>query len=443
MKPINKNNTKSISISPLKKMFKYEYDRAKKEGLSSIAYEKINYLKEIPKLYKTWKTNKGYKPISINVYCTYKCNLRCKICGIGNGAMPKSLYKNEITTQRYFSFFEEAGKLGAVKLHFTGGEPFLRSDILDLVKHAKKHIPFVNMTTNGTLITHDSAEQLVKNGLDAIKISIDGNELSHDIIRGLKGSWKKSIDGIKYINDAKKKLNQNLMIGVNCIVNAINYRNADELIDKLHEIGGVSLVQFSPLFNYKELNNGGDIRLPLTENEAKFFVEKVIPKINKKAKEYGITIQSSPAWGYVNEENLLEKYRINYCFLPWTWLILSPQGNIFPCGGTQYDNFYGEDPEAREQYIMGNLNTSTLSEIWNNDKFLNFRKKCNPLKHDICNFCCHIRSVKSTIDKLNKLPFVNLLPDNSQSFIAYLLSVEPSIISMFHKNIAFMAKKDI
>lgn len=430
-------------FTTFKNILKYNYKLVKTSGFQDVATEKIIFLKEIPNLYKSWITAKGYKPLSINVYCTYRCNLRCKQCGFGIDAVPKTLYRDELTTDQYFEFFKEAGELGTVKLHFTGGEPLLRHDIVELVAHAKKHIPFVNFTTNGTLITKSLAEKLVKN-LDAIKFSIDGDERAHDITRGVNGSWKKSVEGLRNIIEAKRKWNPNLMVGINCLVNAINYKTTDEMIDMLHESGNPDLVQFSPLFEYEEIKeegNGDEERLFLTEPEAKFFVENVIPKIKSKAEKYGIAMQSNQAWEYTNVEGLSEKYMINYCFLPWSWLILSAQGNIFPCGATQYDNLFGKDVETRYKYIMGNIKSNSLKEIWNNQKYIDFRKKCNPLSHDICNYCCHIRGVKSIIDQLDNAPLIGALPVGSRSFIAYLLSVEPSIVSTFHKNIAFMAKR--
>ena len=436
-KPYNQRDSSNESI---KKLFRYNYNLIKKNSARTFL-EKILFMKEIPRLYSSWRTGKGYKPLSINMYCTYRCNLRCKHCGFGLDVTPKTLNKNEITTQECFKFFEDAGKLGTEKLHFTGGEPLLRHDLIDLVKHAKKNIPFVNLTTNGTLITEDIAKELVTS-LDAIKFSIDGTEKTHDMARGVEGSWKKTIRGLKYINNSKKKLNPKLMVGVNCLVNATNYIGLADLIETLHEAGNLDLVQFSPLFAYKEIKDDKEVRLFLTKDEAQFFIQNIVPEIKRKAEKYGISVQFARAWEYTDVEGLMDKYRIDYCYLPWSWLILSPHGNIFPCGGTQYDNFFGEDNESVTRFIMGNIRYNRLTEIWNNDKYINFRKKCNPLTHDICNYCCHIRSVKATNDKINSIPIISSIPPGFRSFMAYSLSVEPSMVSVAHKNIAFMAKRE-
>lgn len=434
------HNQKASATNSVKKLIKYNYELVKKNRARTI-FEKMVFLKEIPSLYKTWRTAKGYKPLSINMYCTYRCNLRCRHCGFGLDVAPRALYKNELTTEECFEFFEDAGKLGTVKLHFTGGEPLLRSDIIELVRHAKKHIPFVNLTTNGTLMTEDLAEELVKS-LDAIKFSIDGNETTNDMARGVKGAWKKTMNGLKNINDAKKKFNPRMMVGINCLVNATNYRMLGELIDNLHEAGNPDLVQFSPVFAYKEIKDDKEVKLFLNKDDSKFFIESVIPEVKKKAEDYGFSIQFANAWEYTDVEGLLDKYRIDYCYLPWSWLIISPHGNIFPCGGTQYDNFFGENDEATKRFIMGNIRSNRLVEIWNNRKYLDFRKKCNPLTHEICNYCCHIRSVKSINDKLSNFPIIGSLPIGFRSFVAYSLSVEPSVVSVIHKNIAFMAKRE-
>jgi len=136
----------------------------------------------------------------------------------------------------------------------------------------------------------------------------------------------------------QKELNPRLMVGVNCLVNATNYSGLpiDRNPPRSRKSG---LVQFSPLFAYKEIKDETEVRLFLTKDEAQFFIQNVFLKSRRKLKN----MASGPVrqgMEYTDVEGLLDKYRIDYCYLPWSWLILSPHGNIFPCGGTQYDNFF-------------------------------------------------------------------------------------------------------
>ena len=105
----------------------------------------------------------------IRFFLTPRCNFACTYCN------PEGKYEKtpELSTQQCKRFLTAARNSNIKSVHWTGGEPLIRSDILELVAYAKQ-IGFEHqvMTTNGALLGR-KAEQLFKNGLSRVNLSID------------------------------------------------------------------------------------------------------------------------------------------------------------------------------------------------------------------------------------------------------------------------------
>jgi MoaA/NifB/PqqE/SkfB family radical SAM enzyme len=138
------------------------------------------------------------RPYKITYAVTYKCNARCKICSIWKKylTLPEK-QEEELTLAEISSIFEDFD-LSWISL--TGGEPFLREDLLEIVRIAEKrnpHLALLSIPTNGSL--PDIALKTVVRILEEteipniyVTVSLDGDEQLHDQLRGVKGSWKKA-----------------------------------------------------------------------------------------------------------------------------------------------------------------------------------------------------------------------------------------------------------
>ncbi|RLI31651.1 radical SAM protein [Candidatus Bathyarchaeota archaeon] len=114
---------------------------------------------------------------------TGRCNFNCKYC---YASKFKSL--NELGTDECLRIIREAGELEVNHISFTGGEPLLRRDILNLIGEARRNDIYVTLVTNGSTINEKNAEILAKLGI-LVYLSVDGLKDSHEKIRGY-GSWK-------------------------------------------------------------------------------------------------------------------------------------------------------------------------------------------------------------------------------------------------------------
>lgn len=133
------------------------------------------------------------KPVIVwNV--TKACNLSCAHCYSGSNAEE---CKNELNTQEVKNVIDDLSSFSVPVILFSGGEPLLRKDIFEVAGYAKDKGLRVVFSTNGTLISEDSAEKIKNIGVSYVGISIDGKEETNDYFRNEKGIFKRSMNGIR------------------------------------------------------------------------------------------------------------------------------------------------------------------------------------------------------------------------------------------------------
>lgn len=125
---------------------------------------------------------------------TRRCNLKCVHC------YAKALEvegKDAITTAQAKAIIDDLAAYGAPVMLFSGGEPLVRQDLVELAKHATHTGMRAVISTNGTLITQEKARELKEVGLSYVGISLDGLEEIHDRFRAVPGSFRKALQGIE------------------------------------------------------------------------------------------------------------------------------------------------------------------------------------------------------------------------------------------------------
>jgi len=121
--------------------------------------------------------------------------------------------------------------------HFTGGEPFLRDDLFDILGYVRQAGFSISLMSNGTLITADMGKSLKQAGVSDVQVSLDGMEAIHDSIRG-RGSFKKALRGIENL------LSLNIDANTNLTLSRLNIGEVDGLF-KLAKESGISAVTLS------------------------------------------------------------------------------------------------------------------------------------------------------------------------------------------------------
>lgn len=177
---------------------------------SDIFYKDFNY-------YLT--KNKIFPPYYVLWDSTRRCILNCKHCGA-----TKEKYKEELTTEQIKKFVDEIAKMKVGFFAATGGEPFMRKDILEVMSYATRKGIKTGLATNGYFIDEKKAGEIKRAGISSVQISLDGLKETHNEIRGNNFSFQKAVDAIKCLKKQKIKL-----VSVATTVTPINFKEIPKL----------------------------------------------------------------------------------------------------------------------------------------------------------------------------------------------------------------------
>jgi len=158
---------------------------------------------------------------------TRRCNLKCVHCYAH--AKDRS-FDNELTTQEGKSLIDDIAAFGVPVLLFSGGEPLVRKDLPELAAYAVEKGMRAVVSTNGTLITQETARELKEIGLSYVGISLDGMEEINDRFRGVKGAFNDALEGIKNCQAVGIK------VGLRFTINRFNVNEVPHIFDLLERM---------------------------------------------------------------------------------------------------------------------------------------------------------------------------------------------------------------
>ena len=152
------------------------------------------------------------------------CNLTCQMCRRPSEAlfMDASVCKRAI---------DEAALVGVATVSFSGGEPFVHPQFLEILEHAFGTGIDVQLVSNGTLIGEKHLELL--SGLDCLTISIDGTEAAHDHIRQREGTYQRSLKTLRMLTEKT-----DIQWGTNTVMQRDNHDCLYESWKALQALGG-------------------------------------------------------------------------------------------------------------------------------------------------------------------------------------------------------------
>lgn len=167
-------------------------------------------------------------PLFVGWNITFHCNLRCEYC-----YSPYLKYP-ELKTAGVIDGLNELHRLGMRYLTFSGGEPLLRNDIGEVVRHAKGLGVTTFISTNGSLLARridDVAE------VDRLTISLDGPSEVHNQVRGA-GAFEDAVVAVKLARSRE------IPVALTCVLSKHNLDSIDAVLDVAREHG--SMVMFQP-----------------------------------------------------------------------------------------------------------------------------------------------------------------------------------------------------
>lgn len=182
---------------------------------------------------------------------THQCNYNCSYCIF---SCNNKKIDGELNTEECFHVIDELVLHDFKHLKVTGGEPFVRKDIIEILKYASKNL-VTDISTNASLITKEKVDLLNQINLKMIHVSLDGNRIEHESVRG-KGTYDKTINGLKVLRDSVNRVRIGSVIHSNnektlenLVYDSINV-GANEIIFSIMEpVQGQDRSQFKTLSN--------------------------------------------------------------------------------------------------------------------------------------------------------------------------------------------------
>lgn len=196
-------------------------------------------LKKTMTQYRLWKKG-NFVPFHVDLLVSSRCNLKCVMCNVWSLAEKyPSIAQRELEITEYENLLDELSSLGTISLCISGGEPLLKKGVFSIIKKAKEKKLFVELITNGTLITNEIAQKLIASDVDLVTVSIDAPIAEmHDQTRGAKGLWERSTRGLRILYDLRERAkSQKPRLAIDYVVNKINCRLIPEMIDLKRSLG--------------------------------------------------------------------------------------------------------------------------------------------------------------------------------------------------------------
>ena len=338
-------------------------------------------------------SRKAYGPPTWHYYfeVTRRCNLRCKMCQYIDWlqTVPTRVQADgELTTDEWLKVIDQTGRFSLIT--FTGGEVFVRKDFMQILEHAcaKRRVHFIS---NATMLTEERARRCVEmapkwfggRGFNFAGISIDGTRDVHDVIRAQKGSFDKSIKGIKMLSKFRKESGKKSpLIHINTVIQ-------DESLDCLPEMPQIArdcganvlnLLTETRVHDLPELGHvdpssfsRDDFRQPRIDRKR---LEDSLHATIAEAKRLGIEVRMPrmPFEEVINHYDEGYNLREFECRSIWSTLTVGAKGGVYPCWIQK----------------IGNVRENTLKELRNNEVVRAFRQKRREGGFAVCRGCCEI-----------------------------------------------------
>jgi len=295
-------------------------------------------------------------PLSVTIELLTKCNFKCKHCYI-----PEHIHEG-LQKEELFKLFEDLKELGTLDLNLTGGEIFLRNDIMEIIRKARELGFRVTLLTNASLITEKIAKGLEELHVNSCSITLFSMEKSiNDEITRVYGSWDKVINSVHIL--------------------------------KKH---GVNIGLKTPILKDNAMDFVA-VNKFCNENNFEFSASPALfPRTNGDKTPMSYLIEDKQLFDCITNLDKIIPYKKNninrkdLCFLNKYSMFIDSYGNVYPC--TQFF------------FKLGDITKSRIRNIWESVE----AKRIRNLERDIKNECCEC----SLIEYCNFCPGIAYLENN-------------------------------
>jgi MoaA/NifB/PqqE/SkfB family radical SAM enzyme len=335
----------------------------------------------------------NHLPTKIYLEPTTKCNLQCRSCMRNTWDEPGG----EMAMETFGRLLSNTKKIPSIeKIAFWGfGEPLMHPNIIEMIKRAAKQGLKTELITNGLLLSRDMAEAMISAGLDALVVSVDGitPEQHADIRPGADLNTVKR--NIEVLNGMKLLKGRELPeIGLEFVLMRRNLSELPHLPSFARSMRASFIIVSNILPYTKELKDeilyGISAGRPYGGIRSRGGTEFTMPVVDVKRDTRGPLMEF-----LLNAEacNIREpRYPNVEAFCPFVWegsLCVSWDGSVSPCPALMhsYTCFINGRDKSIRRYQIGNINKSSLLELWGNEEFKQCRKRILDFDFPPCIHC--------------------------------------------------------
>lgn len=266
-------------------------------------------------------------PVYVQVAITRRCNLRCRMCSIMDSWKPQK----EMSLQDLERVALVMRSLNAGVIVLTGGEPFLRSDLPDIIRIFRKNGLSTRIQTNGAACSEDDIRDAIKAGLDEVSVSLHSlMPAKQDKITGVPGSWERTIKSISILSELMPTRG-NMPI-INSVLSRLNIEEIKRIVTFSSRIGFYSSV--IPIHVKRSKEHALHFRSPdqyLGFSSPEFnLIDKTYTDLITM-KRNGFNIYNS--FRFLRESPAFLKFGLSEwrCHSPSLYFAVSPEGFFSPC----------------------------------------------------------------------------------------------------------------
>jgi radical SAM protein with 4Fe4S-binding SPASM domain len=289
-------------------------------------------------------STKPSAPYRMDLAITYRCNNDCSHC-----YNARSRSYSELNTQAWLQILDKVWEQGIPHVVFTGGEPTLRQDLPELIRHAEKNGQITGINTNGRrLVDRGYLERLIDSGLDHVQITLESHSPAiHDDLVNSKSAFHQTIRGLE------NSLNSPLYVMTNTTLLKKNSQELEQTLIFLAKLGVPTVGLNALIYSGKGVTVGTGI------------AESDLPELLKIAQEITDANNQRLIWytptQYCLFDPMMLSLGIKGCTAARYNMCIESNGDVIPC-----QSYY---------HPVGNILKDEWNSIWNHSLCVKLRER--------------------------------------------------------------------
>ena len=294
---------------------------------------------------------------------TGACNLHCVHCHTSGGEPAV----DELNTNEAKHLLEQLAEVKEFRMMaFTGGEPLMRKDFFELLSYSKD-LGFTNtIATNATLVDDTVAQRLRRCGVVIAAVSLDGfNASTHDMVRGLPGSFKAAIKGMRSLQQA------GILLQINITAMEYNMNQIEKMLRLVKELNAGVLL----MYQLVPVGRGREIKKKALDSDANEQLTNFIAQAQRTSRAIIEPVAAPQYWPFLLQHSgianglmlRLAEMFFHGCSAGRGFVYIKPNGDVWPCPFIEV--------------CCGNVRQTPFHVIWNDSPVLkDLRKREERLK---------------------------------------------------------------